>query len=89
MRRDNTSYTLMTGLDIFGRVVLNSYANRLKAKVFPLHAMGERKYSSYSFLISAVDGGDWSESVPGRTSAPRKGPTVPFVQEAGWSPEPV
>jgi hypothetical protein len=88
MRRDSTPYTLMTGHDIFGRVVLNAYVNRLKAKAFPLHAMGERKYSSYSFLISAIDGGDWSASVPGRTSAPGKGPTVPFVQEAGWS-EPV
>jgi hypothetical protein len=35
------------------------------------------------------DGGEWSVSLPGRTLAPRKGPPVPIVQEAGWAPEPV
>jgi hypothetical protein len=27
---------------------------------------GERRYSSYSFLTSALDGGEWSVSHPGR-----------------------
>jgi hypothetical protein len=45
---------------------------------------GERRYSSYSFLITALDGGEWSASRPGRTLPP-----VPIVQEAGWTPEPV
>jgi hypothetical protein len=29
-------------------------------------AWGERRYSSYSFLISVLDGGEWSASRPGR-----------------------
>jgi hypothetical protein len=49
----------------------------------------ERKYSSYSFLTSALDGGDWSASGPGRALAPGKGPPVPIVQENRWAPEPV
>jgi hypothetical protein len=50
---------------------------------------GERRYSSYSYLISALDGGEWSASRPGRAVPPGKGPPVPIVQEAGWAPEPV
>jgi hypothetical protein len=42
-----------------------------------------RRYSSYSFSTSALDGGEWSASRPGE-----KAP-VPTVQEAGWAPEPV
>jgi hypothetical protein len=49
----------------------------------------ERKYSSYSFSISALDGSGWSASRPGRTLTPGKGPPVPIVQEAGWAPEQV
>jgi hypothetical protein len=51
--------------------------------------MGERRYSSYSFLTSALDGGEWSASRPCRALSPGKGPPVPIVQEAGWAPEPV
>jgi hypothetical protein len=49
-------------------------------------AWGER-YSSYSFFTSALDGGEWSASHPGRVLRPGKGPPVPIVQEAGWAPE--
>jgi hypothetical protein len=53
-------------------------------------AWGERRYSSYSFLTSALDGGGWSASRPGRALPPGKGPPVPIVgQEAGWAPESV
>jgi hypothetical protein len=50
-------------------------------------AWGERRYSSYSFLTSALDGGEWSASCPSRTLPPGKGPPVPIGQEAGvpWS----
>jgi hypothetical protein len=49
----------------------------------------ERWYSSYSFTTSALDGGEWSASRPGRALPPGKGPPpVPIVQEAGWAPEP-
>jgi hypothetical protein len=61
--------------------------------MIPLHAMrgawGERRYSSNSFFTSALDGGEWSASRPGRTLPPGKGAPVPIVQEAGWAPEPV
>jgi hypothetical protein len=50
---------------------------------------GERRYSSYLFTTSALDGGEWSASRPGRALLPGKGPPVPIVQEAGWAPEPV
>jgi hypothetical protein len=52
-------------------------------------AWGERRYSSYSFLTSALDGGERSKSRSGRALLPGKGPPVPIVQEAGWAPEPV
>jgi hypothetical protein len=52
-------------------------------------AWGERRYSSYPFTTSALDGGEWSASRPGRTLPPGKGPPVPIVQEAEWAPEPV
>jgi hypothetical protein len=51
--------------------------------------MGERRYSSYSFLTSALDGGDWSASRPGRALPPGKGPPIHIVQGAVWAPEPV
>ena len=38
-------------------------------------------------LTSAVDGGGWSTSRPGRFT-PGKGP-LPMVQEAGWAPGPI
>jgi hypothetical protein len=52
-------------------------------------AWGERRYSSYSFTTSELDGGEWSASRPGRALPPEKGPPVPILQEAGWAPEPV
>jgi hypothetical protein len=63
-------------------------------KAVPLHAMealggGEEVYSSYSFTTSALDGGEWSTSRPGRALPPGKGPPVPIEQEVGWAPEPV
>jgi hypothetical protein len=46
---------------------------------------GERRYSSYSFSTSALDGGEWSASHPSRALPPGKGLPVPIVQEAGWA----
>jgi hypothetical protein len=45
---------------------------------------GDRRYSSYSFLTSALEGGEWSASRPGRALPPDKEPPVPIVQEAGY-----
>jgi hypothetical protein len=69
------------------------FCNFWISEVDPLQAMkgalGERRYSPYSFLTSAVEGGEWSASRPGRALPPGKEPPVPTVQEAGWVPEPV
>jgi hypothetical protein len=51
--------------------------------------LGDRRYSSYSFLTSTLEGGEWSAARPGRALPPGKEPPVPIVQEAGWAPEPV
>jgi hypothetical protein len=65
--------------------------NVFKCKLVPLRSLeaylGERRYSSYSFLTSALEGGEWSASRPGRDLPPGKEPPVPTVQEAGWAPE--
>jgi hypothetical protein len=64
----------------------------LKAKAVPLHAMktlGGRGRTAYLFSTSTLDGGELSASRPGRALLPGKEPPVPFVQEAGWAPEPV
>jgi hypothetical protein len=53
----------------------------------PWRRLGDRRYSSYSYSTSALDGGEWSASLLGRTLAPGKGSPVPIVQEAGWAPE--
>jgi hypothetical protein len=62
-------------------------------EAIPLYAMealgGERRCSSYSFSTSALDGGDWSASRPGRVLPPGKAFPVPIGQEAGWASEPV
>jgi hypothetical protein len=48
---------------------------------------GERRYSSYLFSTSTLDGGEWSASRPDRALPLGEGPPVPIVQEAGWAPE--
>jgi hypothetical protein len=44
--------------------------NTLKAKTVPQHATKDRKYSSYSFSTSALDGGEWSASRAGERTHP-------------------
>jgi hypothetical protein len=46
---------------------------------------GERRYSSFSFTTSALEGGEWSASLRGHALSPGKGATVPIVQEARWA----
>jgi hypothetical protein len=52
-----------------------------KSGPFTLHggALCERRYSSYCFLASALEGGEWSASRPARTLPPGKEPPVPIV----------
>jgi hypothetical protein len=50
-------------------------------KVNPSHyrhekGYGERRYSSYSFLASALDGGDWSRQFPATLYLWGKDPVV-------------
>jgi hypothetical protein len=47
----------------------------------------KRKFISYLFLTSALDGSEWSASRPGRVLPPRKGTPVTTGHEAGWASE--
>jgi hypothetical protein len=46
-------------------------------------AWGERRYSSYSFTTSVLDGGEWSASRPGRALPRRKDPRYPLYRRLG------
>jgi hypothetical protein len=46
-------------------------------------AKGARRYSSYSFLISALDGGEWSASRTVRALPPGKDPRYPLDRKLG------
>jgi hypothetical protein len=69
--------------------VLGNYTVRVKVKgkkksgPVTRHGgvLGERRYSSYSFLTSALEWGEWSASRPGR-SLPRGKNPVPILYEA-------
>jgi hypothetical protein len=39
----------------------------------------DRSYSSYSFVASALEGGEWSASRSGRALPPGKEPPAPIV----------
>jgi hypothetical protein len=68
-------------------------SGKSEGKAVPLRSieahLGDRRYSSYSFLTSALEGGEWSASRSGRALPPDKEPPVPTVREAGWAPQPV
>jgi hypothetical protein len=49
-------------------------------------APGRRGGIASSFTTSALDGGEWSASRPGRALPPEKGPPG---KETVWAPEPV
>jgi hypothetical protein len=44
---------------------------------------GERRYSSYSLMTSALDRGKWSGRRPGRALPPGKGPRYPLYRRLG------
>jgi hypothetical protein len=64
------------------RHVLHTLKYTVKSDPATRHggAWSERRYSSYSFLTSALDEGEWSASRPGRALPPGKGLPVPIVQ---------
>jgi hypothetical protein len=65
--------------------------NTAKSKAVPLHAMealgGERRYSSYSFTTSALDGGEWPASRPDSALPRGKDPRNPLYRtsEPVWT----
>jgi hypothetical protein len=62
--------------------------NKIK-KAVPQHLLRCReRYSSYSFMTSALAECEWSVSRPGCTLPPGKGPLVTTGQAARWAPEP-
>jgi hypothetical protein len=60
-----------------------------QSRYTPWRRLGERRYSSYSFTTSALDGVSGQHHAPAELYPPGKGPPVPIVQEARWAPEPV
>ena len=78
------------GMNIMQRCT-GSWSGKGKGKVHPRTGHegpeGEQMYSSTLPSTSALDGGGWSRSRPGRFT-PRKDP-VRIVYEAGWAPGPV
>jgi hypothetical protein len=60
----------------------------IKVKVVPLRSieahLGDRRYSSYSFLTSALEGGEWSASHAPAALHPRgKSPRYPLYRRLG------
>jgi hypothetical protein len=59
------------------------YIKAKKGKAVPLRSieahLGDRRYSSYYFLTSALEGGEWSASCPGHALTLGKEPLVPIV----------
>jgi hypothetical protein len=55
----------------------------------PWRRKGGEEIELRLILNSALDGGEWSASRPGRALPPGKEPPVPIGQEAGWALEPV
>jgi hypothetical protein len=66
------------------KYVISNKPKKLKlSRYTSRRCLGERRYSSYSFSTSALDGGEWSASRPGRALAPRKGPPSTHCT-GGW-----
>jgi hypothetical protein len=81
IKQESGPVTVNTKLLNYKKLKLSHYT--------PRRRLGERRYSSYLFLTSAVDRSQRSASLPCRALAPGKGPPSPTGQKAGWAPEPV
>jgi hypothetical protein len=84
----DTTTTLLKKLFVFSLNVsknICSISKKAKKKqsspaTRPDGAWGERRYSSYSFLTSALDGDEWSASFPGRALPRGKDPRYPLYR---------
>jgi hypothetical protein len=74
----------LEGLKKITRNLSSYYSKKLCRYV--MQAPRGRRYSSYSFLTSALDGVS-VRVTPRPRFTPGKGPAVPIGQEAGWAPE--
>jgi hypothetical protein len=63
----------------------HAYIFYIKLSRYAMHALREREREdrSYSFLTSALDGGDGSASHPGRALSPGKEPRHPLCRKLG------
>jgi hypothetical protein len=59
------------------------YVKVKQSRYTPWRRLGERRYSSYSFTTSALDGGEWSASRPGRSLPRGKDPRYPLYRRLG------
>jgi hypothetical protein len=61
-------------------ICVRLWENKKQSSPAPRHggALGERRYSSHSLLTSALDGGEWSASRPGRALPRGKDPRYPL-----------
>jgi hypothetical protein len=82
-------WCIITATNVFSSHTRNIYTLNVNWERCPATPCKHQAGSFYSFLTSALDGGEWSASRPSRSLPPGKGPPVPFGQEAGWAPEPV
>jgi hypothetical protein len=67
----------------FRNAQFNNNNNKLCPATRHGDAWGERRYSSYSFSTSVLDGGEWSASRPGRAFTPRERTTGTHCT-GGW-----
>jgi hypothetical protein len=74
--RQHVNYTFSQALKFLG------LTRFISCPATAMQAPRGEKYNSYSFLISALDGGEWSASRPGRALPPGNDPGINCT--GGW-----
>jgi hypothetical protein len=75
-------YLLIQSALVIDKYLLRTYLKSCPATRYE-GAWGESRYSSYSFLTSALHGGEWSVSRPDRALPPGKVPRYPLYRRLG------